>query len=256
MLLAIDVGNSQTHLGMFRGDELLEHWRFATTRTHTVDELAAVISALLALRDLRFRDVDGAVVSSVVPLLAHEYEELSDRYFSGTLTVVRPGEMKTGIAIRIDNPHELGTDRLMNAVAAYDKTGGAAIVVDFGTSLNYDVVSAEGEYLGGVIAAGVEISIDALSQRTARLPKVDLATPREVIGRNTIACVQSGAVYGFAGQVDGIVGRVREELGEEAPAIATGGLAPAIVPHCEQVDEIDDLLTLRGLKLIWDRNRR
>ena len=254
MLLAIDVGNTQTHIGMFRGEELVEHWRFATAREATADELAMVVADLLSLRDLRLRDVDAAIVSSVVPQLAHEYEGLSERYLDGALTVFGPG-MKSGMPIRMENPHELGADRLVNAVAAYERCGSACIVVDFGTAITYDAVSAEGDYLGGIIAPGIEISLDALTQRAAKLPKIDLDAPRELIGRSTEAAIRSGVVYGFAAQVDGMVTRLRHQLGDDARAIATGGLASSIVPFCDLVDEVDDLLTLTGLRLIWQRNR-
>lgn len=254
MLLALDVGNTQTHIGMYRGEELVEHWRLATDRDATADRLATEVAGLLGLRDLKLADVDGAVVSSVVPALTREYESLSERYFDGGIVLVGPG-VRTGMPIRMENPHEVGADRLANAVAAYDRCGTTCIAVDFGTAINYDVVSAEGEYLGGVLAPGVEISLEALSQRAARLFKVDLATPKTVIGRSTEAALQSGIVYGFAGLVDGILGRIREELGVEATAIATGGHAGVIAPHCEQIDELDDLLTLTGLRLIWERSR-
>ena len=253
MLLAIDVGNTQTQIGMFRSEELVESWRLSTDREATVDMLGSQLAALLALRDLGMRDVDAVIVSSVVPHLGHEYELMSDRYFGGALQVVGPG-IKTGMAIKIDNPREVGADRLVNSVAAYDRLGGPCIAVDFGTTINYDVVSADGDFLGGVIAPGVEISIEAMSQRAARLFKVDLEAPATAIGKNTQACIQAGVIYGFAGQVDAIVGRLREELGEEAATVATGGLAEPIVPHCEEIDEVDDLLTLTGLRLIWERN--
>ena len=253
MLLAIDVGNTQTHIGMFDGTELVVHWRLATDRDATADTLATLLSNLLGLRDLKLRDVDAAVVSSVVPALGHEYEQDSERYLGGALAVVGP-HMKIGMPIRMDNPHEVGADRIVNAVAAYERCGGAAIVADFGTSTNYDVVSSQDEYVGGVLAPGVEISIEALAQRAARLFKVDLDPPQQVIGKNTAAALQSGVIYGFAGQVDSIVRRLREELGEKATTIATGGLAGPIVPFCEEVDETDDLLTLRSLRLIWERN--
>ena len=253
MLLAVDVGNTQTHIGMFRGDELVEHWRFATRREATGDELATVLVSLLGLKGLTLADVDGAVVSSVVPQLAHEYEHISHKYFDGALIVIGP-HLKTGVPIRTENPHEVGADRLVNAVAAYDRVGAACIVVDFGTTINYDVVSADGELLGAIFTPGIEISMEALAQRAARLPKVEIEPPKELIGRSTTASIQSGIVYGFAGQVDGIVGRLREQMGDEVTAIATGGLASSIAPFCDSIDEVDDLLTLTGLRLIWERN--
>jgi type III pantothenate kinase len=253
VLLAVDVGNTQTHVGMFDGEELSAHWRFATVRFATADELATQLSSLLLLRELRLKDVEAAIVSAVVPSLAHEYDQLIQRYLAGSGMLVGPW-LKTGMPIRIDNPQELGADRLVNAVAAYDRVGAACIAVDFGTAINYDVVSGEGEYLGGVISPGIEISLEALSARAARLPRVDIEAPRHAIGKGTREAIQSGVVYGYAGQVDAVLGRLREELGEEATAIATGGFASAIVPFCEQVDEVDDLLTLTGLKLVFERN--
>jgi type III pantothenate kinase len=253
MLLAIDAGNTQTHIGVFRGEELVEHWRLATDREATADKLATVLASLLGLRGLGLEDVDAAIASSVVPVLGHEYEEVSQRYLGGALALVGP-ELKVGMPIRVDNPYEVGADRLVNAVAAYEHSGGACIVVDFGTTINYDVVSPKGEFLGGVFAPGVEISIEALAQRAARLFQVDLEPPEQVIGKNTAAAIRSGVIYGFAGQVDTIIRKIREELGEEATAIATGGLAGPIVPFCEEIDESDDLLTLKGLRLIWERN--
>jgi type III pantothenate kinase len=254
MLLAIDTGNTQMHIGMFRDDELVESFRVATDRNATADTLSAMLSTLLATRNLRLAEVEAAIVSSVVPQLSHEFGLLSDRHFAGSLSIVGP-HLKTGMPILMDNPHEVGADRVVNAVAAYDRFGSACISVDFGTTINYDVVSSKGEYLGGVIAPGVEISMEALSQRAARLFKIELVEPSHVIGKNTQDALLAGIVYGFAGQVDAIVARLREELGEEAPAVATGGLASPIVPHCEQIDEVDDLLTLTGLRLIWERNR-
>jgi type III pantothenate kinase len=253
MLLAVDVGNTQTHVGLFRATELIEHWRFHTSRTATADELAVVLGGLLRLRESSLRDIDAIVVSCVVPNLAQEYDEVRRRYVGGG-ALVGP-QLKTGMPIRIDDPRELGADRLVNAIAAYDRVGGPCIAVDFGTAINYDVVSSDGEYLGGVISPGVEISIEALSERAAALPKVRLEPPRAAIGKGTREAIQSGVIYGYAGLVDGLVARLREELGDEATAIATGGWAHAIVPHCDQVDELDDLLTLKGLQLIWERNR-
>jgi type III pantothenate kinase len=254
MLLAVDVGNTQTHIGMFRDSELVEHWRFATVRESTADELATVLVGLLHLRGLTLEDVDAAIVSSVVPQLVHEYQSVGQRYLGDTLMVVGPG-LRSGIPIRTERPHEVGADRLVNSVAAYERVGSACIVVDFGTAITYDVVSADGELLGAIISPGIEISMEALSERAARLPKVELDPPRELIGRSTESSIQSGVIYGFAGQVDGIVSRLRAELGVEARAIATGGLASSIAPFCEEIDEVDDLLTLTGLRLLWERNR-
>ncbi len=253
MLLVVDAGNTQTHLGAFAGEELVHDWRFATVRDSTADELGARLRSLLALRDLAFSDLDASILSSTVPQLRPEWTAMAERYLGHEMPVVGPG-LRTGMPIRIDNPRELGTDRLINAIAAYDRFGDACIVVDFGTSTNYDAVSADGEYLGGVLAPGVEISMEALSERAAKLPKVDFEPPSEVIGRSTITALQSGLMYGTAGQVDGVVARMREELGLEAAAVATGGLAPAVVPFCEEVDEVDEELTLTGLRLIHERN--
>jgi type III pantothenate kinase len=253
MLLAVDVGNTQTHFGTFRGDELVEHWRLATVRESTADELGAAFASLLELRGLSFDDLDASIVSTVVPELEREYDAMAGRYLDHATILVGPG-LRTGMPIRIDNPRELGADRLVNAIAAYERFHSACVVVDFGTSINYDVVSDDGEFLGGIIAPGVEISMEALHQRAAKLVRVDLERPRGVIGKSTIDSVRSGVVYGFAGLVDGIVERVRGELGEDTRAVATGGLAEFIVPCCESIDEVDDLLTLTGLRLLYERN--
>jgi type III pantothenate kinase len=256
MLLAIDVGNTQTHAGVFDGDELAEHWRFATESEATADELAVRLAGLLALGHRQLEDMDAGVISSVVPQLTGEYATLCDRYVNAGCLMVGPG-VKTGMPIRLDNPHELGADRLVNAVAAYARYGEACAVVDFGTAITFDVVSADGEYLGGVIGPGVSISMEALADRAAKLPPIELGEPLGepggVIGRTTAQSLQSGIVYGFAGAVDAIARRVERELGE-CHFVATGGHAGAIVPYCETIDEIDDLLTLTGLRLIWDMN--
>ena len=252
MLIAVDVGNTQTHVGMFRGDDLVEHWRFATVREATGDQIAVVMSGVLGLRGLSLKDVDGAIVSSVVPQLAHEYEYISHNYLDGGLLVVGPS-VKSGMPIRIERPHELGTDRLVNAVAAWEQYHRACVVVDFGTSTNYDIVSDQGEYLGGIIAPGAEISLEALIERAEKLPQIDLAEPRSLIGKSTVDAIRSGMVYGFAGLVDGIVHRLHAQLGP-GDVIATGGLAGAVFPFTETIDEADDLLTLTGLRLIHERN--
>ncbi len=253
VLLVVDVGNTQTHFGAFKGDELVEHWRFATVRTSTADELGAALRALLALRRLEFGHLDASIVSSTVPQLRPEWTAMASRYLGHEMPVVGPG-VRTGMPIKIDNPRELGADRLVNAVAAYEKVGGPVVVVDLGTALTFDVVSEDGAYLGGLIAPGVEISMEALTQRAAALPKIDLTPPRALIGKSTVEAIRSGVIYGFAAQVDGMLARLRAELGQDTAAIATGGLADAIVPFCELIDEIDPMLTLTGLRLIHERN--
>jgi type III pantothenate kinase len=253
LLLAIDVGNTQTHLGLFSEEELVEHWRFSTDPEDTADELAVRVSSLLGLRGVGLDAIEASIVCSVVPALNPEYARMSAEYLGDPCLMVGPG-IRTGMAVRLDNPHELGADRLVNAVAAYERFGDVCAVVDFGTAITFDAVSAEGEYLGGVIGPGVQISMEALTERAARLPKVDLAEPPGVIGRTTQGSLQSGMVFGFAGAIDAIANRLRGELGEGTSFIATGGMASAIVPHCETIDEIDDLLTLTGLRLIYERN--
>jgi type III pantothenate kinase len=247
-LLAIDVGNTQTVLGVFDGDRLAEHRRLASIATRTGDELGALIGEMFDLET-----VDGICLSSTVPALVREFEIFAERWASAPILVVGPGT-KTGMPVRYDDPREVGPDRVVNAIAAKERYGAPCIAVDFGTSTNFDVVSADGEYIGGVLAPGIEISMDALFARAARLVKVDFAAPPTVIGKTTVGGLQSGLVYGFAGQVDGIVGRIREELGVEAQTVATGGLADLIAPHARTLDRVDPHLTLEGLRIVWLRN--
>ena len=246
MLLAIDVGNTQTALGLFDGESLAEHRRLATDASRTGDELGALLGEMLDLES-----VDGICLSSTVPAQIREFELFAERWAKAPILVVEPG-VRTGIPMRHDAPHQVGPDRIVNSVAAKERYGAPCIVVDFGTSTNFDVVSPQGEYVGGVLAPGIEISMEALFVRAARLTKVDLAEPPSAIGKTTEQALQSGLVYGFAGQVDRIVEEIRRELGAEARAVATGGLADLVVPHSRTIELVDPWLTLEGLRLVWD----
>jgi type III pantothenate kinase len=249
MLLAIDVGNTQTVFGLFDVDALSDQFRVGTDPAHTSDELAVMLRAFVELDA-----IDGIALSSTVPPLVREYELFAERWAGAELLVLGPG-VATGVPIRYDDPREVGPDRIANAVAARERHGAPSIVVDFGTSTNFDVVSAAGEYVGGVLAPGIEISMDALFARAARLTKVSFTAPEHVIGKTTTAALQSGLVYGFAGQVDAIAGRIRAELeAPEAPVVATGGLAELIAPHSQTITSLDPELTLHGLRLVWERN--
>ena len=251
MLLAVDAGNTQTVFGLYDGDRLAEHYRVGTNPTHTADELAVMLRALVDLESL-----DGIVLCSSVPQLVTEYELLAERWAHVELLVLGPG-VATGVPIRYDDPREVGPDRIANAVAVRERHGAPAVVVDFGTSTNFDVVNAAGEFAGGVLAPGVEVSMDALFARAARLPKVPFAAPERVISQTTTAALQSGLVYGFAGQVDAIVDRIRAELGApDAVVVATGGLSDLIAPHSTTIGVVDPELTLHGLRLVWERNHQ
>jgi type III pantothenate kinase len=266
MLLTLDVGNTNTVLGLYRlpSDELITHWRVSTLRTQTADEYGVLFLNLFAMRKVEATDVSAIIISSVVPPLESTLRQVCERYFNLKPMFVEPG-IKTGMPILVDNPAELGADRLVNGVAAFAKYGGPCIVVDFGTATTFDVISAKGEYLGGVIAPGLAISAEALFARAARLSRVDVKKPAKVVGTNTVAHIQSGLYYGYIGLVDGILERILNETrgpdstSDGAPPppkiIATGGLARLIVDDSRFIDTIDDMLTLDGLRLIYERNR-
>jgi type III pantothenate kinase len=259
MLLAIDIGNTQTVIGLIDIEKegspapLLSHWRIATLPDRTADEHALVLKALLALDGRSMDSVSGMALSSSVPVVTAAMREMARRWFpSCPLVVVEPG-VKTGMAILYDNPREVGADRIVNAIAAHHRFGGPTIVVDLGTATTFDAISVKGEYLGGAICPGVEISMEALFSQAAALVKVELVQPKRVIGKSTVESIQSGAIFGFAAQVDGLVSRFEEEMGKSA-VVATGGLAELIAPICRKVQHIDPWLTLLGLELIWRRN--
>ena len=252
MLIAVDAGNTHTVVGLFDGDELTDHWRIATNADRTSDEHALLVSQFLAQHGSTFEDVTGVVVSSTVPRLTPVLRTLAERYLRVAPVVLEPG-VRSGIAILYDNPRQVGPDRIADAVAAFDLYGGPSIVVDFGTATVFDVISAKGEYLGGAILPGIEISLDALFARAAALSWVELAKPRRVIGKTTAESVQSGVLYGFASAVDGLVTRFQSELGP-CTVISTGGLAELMTPLTTTITEHDPWLTLRGLRLIHAMN--
>lgn len=254
MLLAVNVGNTNTVLGVFRGAELEHQWRTSTETERTADELAVLFGGLLEQADLSFSNqITGVVISSVVPTSTGALRDMVERYFNFPPVIVEPGT-KTGMPILTDNPRELGADRVVNALAAFNRYGGPCIVVDFGTATTYDAVSEKGEFLGGAIAPGLQTKNASLSRETARLPQVELQAPRTAIGKNTVDAIQSALIFGTAAEADGMIERMRKEFGGDATVVATGGLAPLIIPHCQFVDEHDPWLTLEGLRLVFERN--
>ncbi len=253
MLLAVDVGNTHTVVGLFVEAQLVDHWRIATNAERTSDELALMIQQFLGFHGFSFGAITGVSVCSGVPMLTAALREMTDRYFGFAALVLEPG-VRTGMPILYDNPKEVGPDRIANAIGAFDRYGGPAIVVDFGTATTVEVISDKGEYLGGAIVPGIEISLDALFGRAAGLRRVELVEPSHVIGKSTVESIQSGVIYGFSGQVDALVDRVKAEIGE-AEVIGTGGLAELIGPHTRSVRHYEPWLTLFGLRIVFERNQ-
>ncbi len=254
MLFAIDIGNTNVVLGVFEGERLCESWRIGTKASITADEYAVIVKDLFAFSGIEFRQIDGIIISTVVPPLLSIMTEMSRKYFKIEPMVVT-SELKTGITLSYENPREIGADRIVNAAAAFRLYGGPLIIIDFGTATTFCAVTAKGEYLGGAIAPGVKISAEALYQRAAKLPRVELTRPRTIIGRDTVSAMQAGILYGYAGLVDGIVERMKKELSPDARVIATGGLAELVAPETRSAIEVRPNLTLEGLQLIYDANR-
>jgi type III pantothenate kinase len=253
-LLAIDAGNTNVVIGAYRGSELIATWRTATDHDRTEDELAVTLDALLGQEDLSLEAMDALVLGSVVPPLTQAFTRLADRYMEGKAVVIGPG-VKTGVRLRVDNPSEVGADRIANTLAAHRRYGGPLVIVDFGTTTNFDVVSADGDFLGGAFAPGLEVSAQSLFSRASRLFAVSLAAPEHAIGKNTADCLRSGIMFGYVGLVDGLLGRILAELpGGTAKVIATGGLAATIAPLTAKIERVDDDLTLEGLRLLWELN--
>ncbi|MEZ5366174.1 MAG: type III pantothenate kinase [Bryobacterales bacterium] len=254
MLFAVDVGNTNLTLGVFRGEELVGHWRLKTDREQTVDGWGVLFRNLLSLSDLRLEEIRGMVVSSVAPALDESLRKMSQRYLHRTPLFV-DASTDTGLEICIDNPREVGADRIVNSVAAFARFGGPCVSVDFGTAINFDVISKDAQYLGGLLCPGLSVSAEALFRRTARLPQIEIREPGSLIGKNTVHALESGFYYGALGLLDGILERLIAELGPETNVVATGGQASVICPASKYAKTIDEHLTLTGLRLIWERNR-
>ncbi len=254
MLLVIDVGNTNTVLGLYRGEDLVQNWRITTNKTRTVDEYAMLIHELLRLADISMSDIEDVIISSVVPPTKDALEGLCLKYFKRAPYLIGPG-IKTGMPIHYDNPREVGADRIVNAVGAYEKRRCSLIIVDFGTATTFDLVSARGEYQGGAIAPGLNISAEALFQRASKLPRVEFSRPPHVIAKNTVNSIQAGLFFGYVGLVDGIVSRMRQETREDPLVVATGGLAKVIAPASQTIQEIEPFLTLEGLRTLYLLNK-
>ena len=255
MLLAIDVGNSHTVSGIFKQDTLACHWRLKTDRQKTADELAAGFNSLFAMQNISFTDITGVVIASVVPTQQQAWHEFTRNYLKCTALLINGQNIKTGIKITTDHPEEVGADRIVNAVAAFEKYKQNLIVVDFGTAITFDCISAEGEYLGGAIMPGMAISLDALANRTAKLPRVDISTPpKHAIGANTVEAIKSGLLYGYGSMVDGLVSKLSEEFSTSPQVIATGGMSEILATYSSSIKIIDPMLTLKGLQLLYERN--
>jgi type III pantothenate kinase len=256
VLLVVDVGNTQTHLGVVDDGDVVDEWRIATVRHRTSDEIAGLLEGFFSLQSRRLKQVvDEVGIASVVPRLTQQWEAMCEKHLGLQAFVVGPGA-RTGMRIKTRNPSEVGADRIVNAVAAFETYGGPCIVADYGTATTFDVISAEGDYVGGAIAPGIEVSLEALTSRAAKLIKVDLVEPDHAIGKSTTEALQSGAVYGFAGEVEGVVHAIWAELGQQCPVIATGGLAELIARHTDVIDKVDQFLTLRGIEIVMRRQQR